>query len=106
MTDSSALAIRDYPPGHRYEAVVDGHTAVATYKLSDDGSVITFIHTVVPEQLRGRGLATQIVAAALADVRERGLKVIPQCSVFEAYMRKHAQTQDLLAPEGRALLGL
>ena len=34
---------------------------------------------------------------ALASVRERGLKVIPQCVVFEAYMRKHHETHDLLA---------
>ena len=64
------------------------------------------MHTVVPEPLRGRGIATQLVVAALASVRERGLKVIPQCAVFEAYMRKHPETQDLLAPEGRAQLGL
>ena len=31
---------------------------------------------------------------ALASARERGLKVIPQCEVFNAYMRKHAQSAD------------
>jgi hypothetical protein len=31
--------------------------------------------------------------------------VIPQCAFFASYMRRHPDTQDLLAPEGRALLG-
>ena len=106
MTDRAAIAVRDNPAGHRFEAVVDGHTAVATYSLSADGAIITFIHTIVPEELRGRGIATQLVVAALGQVRERGLQVIPECTVFQAYMRKHDAVQDLLAPEGRALLGL
>ena len=102
---TAAAAIRDYPPGHRFEAVAEGRTAVATYTLGDDGT-ITFVHTVVPEPLRGRGIATKLVVAALASARELGRKVIPQCSVFDAYMRKHPETHDLLAPEGRAMLGL
>jgi predicted GNAT family acetyltransferase len=87
--------IHDNTAASRFEAVVDGHVAVATYALS--GNVITFIHTVVPEPLQGRGIAHQLVEFALASVRERGLKVVPQCPVFNAYMRKHAETRDLLA---------
>ncbi len=90
MTD-----IRDNVAAHRFEKVVDGHAAIATYAI--DGNVITFIHTVVPVPLRGRGIAGELVKFALASVRERGLKVVPQCEVFEAYMRKHAETHDLLA---------
>jgi len=87
--------IRDNAAAHRFEKIVDRHAAVATYAI--DGDTITFIHTVVPEALRGRGIARELVEFALASVRERGLKVIPQCEVFNAYMRKHAETHDLLA---------
>lgn len=99
---SDTLAVHDNQTAQRYEAKVDGHVAVATYSI--DGNVITFIHTVVPEALRGRGVGTQLVRAALADVRKRGLSVIPQCPMFAAYMKGHAETHDLLAPEGRALI--
>jgi predicted GNAT family acetyltransferase len=95
MTDAARPAIRDNAAAHRFETIVDGHAAVATYSIQ--GDTITFIHTVVPEALRGRGLARDLVEHALADVRERGLKVVPQCEVFFAYMRKHPQTHDLLA---------
>ena len=95
MSDSARPAIHDNVAASRFEMIVDRHAAVATYAIS--GGTITFIHTVVPEALRGRGIARELVEFALASVRERGLKVVPQCEVFNAYMRKHAQTHDLLA---------
>jgi predicted GNAT family acetyltransferase len=104
MTTPDTPQLRDNPTASRYELIVDRHAAVATYELHDD--TITFIHTVVPEALRGRGIATQLIEFALASVRERGLRVIPQCEFFLAYMRKHAETHDLLAPAGRQMLGL
>jgi predicted GNAT family acetyltransferase len=99
MTDDTRPAIHDNVVAHRFEMIVDRHAAVATYAI--DGDTITFIHTVVPEALRGRGIARQLVEFALGSARERGLKVIPQCEMFDAYMRKHAETHDLLADPGR-----
>jgi predicted GNAT family acetyltransferase len=95
MTEPTRPAIRDNVAAHRFEKIVDHHAAVATYSLA--GNVITFEHTVVPEALRGQGIARELVEFALASVRERRLKVVPRCEVFEAYMRKHAETHDLLA---------
>jgi len=95
MTDTPRSLVRDNAAAHRFEKIVDHHAAVATYSLA--GDVITFEHTVVPEALRGRGIARELVEAALASVRERGLKVVPRCEVFDAYMRKHPETHDLLA---------
>jgi predicted GNAT family acetyltransferase len=94
MTEAARPAIHDNVAAHRFEMIVDRHAAVATYSLA--GDVITFEHTVVPEALRGRGIARELVEFALASVRERGLKVVPQCEVFNAYMRKHRETHDLL----------
>ena len=95
MTEDTRPAIHDNVAAHRFEKIVDRHAAVATYTM--DGGVITFVHTVVPEALRGQGIARELVEFALASVRERGLKVVPQCEVFDAYMRKHPETHDLLA---------
>ena len=95
MTDQTLPAIHDNVAASRFEKIIDHHAAVATYAIA--GNTITFLHTVVPEALRGRGIARELVEFALASARERGLKVVPQCEVFEAYMRKHAQTHDLLA---------
>lgn len=103
-SSSSTPAVQDNPAKHRFEYWADREHAVAMYNL--EGQVITFTHTLVPEALRGQGVSTQLVLAGLASARERGLRVIPQCPVFAAYMRSHPETHDLLADEGRALLGL
>jgi predicted GNAT family acetyltransferase len=97
-----ALAVHDNPGTHRLEAAVGALTSYAEYQLAP--GTITFTHTRVPEELRGRGIGTRLIEAGLAMARERGLKVIPQCPFFASYMRAHAQTQELLAPAGRALL--
>ena len=96
--------VTDNPAQSRFEITIDGHRAVAIYELAP--GAITFLHTLVPEELKGRGLAGGLVLAGLASARERGLVVVPKCPVFAAYMRKHAETQDLLSADGRALLGL
>ncbi len=103
-TANPAAAISDNTLKHRFEYASQGHRAIAAYTL--EGDVITFTHTLVPEELQGQGVAKQLVLAGLASARQRGLKVVPRCPVFEAYMRKHPETHDLLAAEGRSLLGL
>ena len=88
--------VRDNPGRHRFELTVDGHTAYSVYRI--DGPVITFIHTVVPPALQGKGVGSRLVAGELAIVRERGLKVCPQCPFVRAWMERHPETRDLLAP--------
>ena len=79
---------------HRYELAVDGHIAATYYKI-DDG-VITFIHTEVPPELGGRGIASKLIQGALDQVRADGLKVIAQCPFVKAFIEKNPAYQDLL----------
>ena len=79
----------------RYEVEVEGATALAAYRLRDGR--ITFYHTEVPDALEGRGVGSALVKGALADVRRRGLKVVPACSFVRAYIERHEEEQDLLA---------
>lgn len=99
---SETIAVHDNSQASRFEASLAGHTAVAQYEIGP--GVITFTHTRVPETLRGKGVANELAKVALAAARERGLLVIPKCTFFASYMRRHPDTQDLLAPEGRTLL--
>ena len=74
--------------------MVDGHLAATYYKVAD--GVITFIHTEVPPELGGRGVASALIRGALEQVRADGLKVIAQCPFVKAFIEKHADYQDLL----------
>ena len=80
---------------HRYELTVDGHLSVCEYELAAGRMIFT--HTVVPPELRGRGIAEQLVRAALADARAAGRTVVPACSYVAKFIGRHAEYQDLLA---------
>lgn len=79
----------------RFELTVDGLLCEATYRLSN--GVMWMNHTGVPPALEGRGLASQLVAAAVAHAREQGLKIKPVCSYVAVWMRRHPEAADLLA---------
>jgi uncharacterized protein len=82
----------------RFELEVDGHTALAHYRLSPP--IITFTHTEVPTELSGRGVGSALARGALEIVRAEGLKVVVQCPFIRAFIEKHPEFQDLLAPAG------
>lgn len=82
---------------HRFEIDLgNGEVAFAAYNLLP--GAIRFYHTVVPESHGGQGLGTALIKAGLAAARERGLKVIPICPFFAAYLRKHPEEQDIVDP--------
>jgi predicted GNAT family acetyltransferase len=80
----------------RYEIAVDGILAGYTQAI-EDGDVVTFPHTVIFDQFEGQGLASELVTAALDDVRVRGKKVIATCPYVKRYIDKHPDYADLLA---------
>ena len=102
---SSEFVVRDNPASHRFEIDLGrGAFAIAEYTLP--AGKIMFTHTEVPPQYEGRGIGTLLIEHALTAARERGLKVIPICPFFAAYIKKHADVQDLLDPPYRSTLGL
>jgi predicted GNAT family acetyltransferase len=88
----------------RFELVVDGHTAFSTYRLA--GNRIYFLHTEVPNELRGRGVGSVLARGVLDIARERGLKVIPLCPFIAAYIRSHHEYLDLVSESNRKRFNL
>jgi predicted GNAT family acetyltransferase len=54
------------------------------------------VHTEVDPAHEGKGYAGMLVAAALDDVRSRGLTVVAQCPYVAKYIRDHDEYADLL----------
>ncbi|WP_417473945.1 GNAT family N-acetyltransferase [Luteimonas mephitis] len=88
--------IRHDSEGRRFTTSQEGHEAFVEYEREGDVLVIT--HTIVPPEIGGRGIAGKLVEAALQHARTEGLKVRPDCSYAAAYMRRHPDYADLLAP--------
>lgn len=102
MTDD--FPIRDNAEKHRFEADLGDAIAIAEYNLLSNA--IMFTHTEVPQSHEGQGIGTKLIEFALAAARDRGLKVIPICPFFAAYMKEHAEVQDLLTPAYAKVLGV
>lgn len=82
----------------RYEIHVDGILAGFTQAKDKSGTdVVVFPHTEVFEQFEGQGLASELVAGALDDVRVRGKKISPKCPYVARFVQKHSDYADLLA---------
>ena len=78
----------------RFELNVDGATAVAEYQRADDH--VIFTHTLVPPELRGKGLAESLARTALDWARVEKLKVVPQCTYIARFIEHHQEYRDLL----------
>lgn len=94
-TSPAPVAITHRPAAECFEAAYDEGVAVCAYQRQ--GDVLVLSHTEVPPALEGRGIAAALVRATLDWARAQGLRVQPRCSYVAAYMRRHPETQDLLA---------
>ena len=86
--------LRDNAALSRFELDADGVTAFMNYRLA--GNVLTLNHTETPAAARGRGIASKLVEAVLAQARDRGRKVVPRCPFVRAYLAKHPEYADLV----------
>jgi predicted GNAT family acetyltransferase len=88
--------IREETPTHgRYRAEIDGASAELTWTAN--GPVRVADHTYVPNELRGQGVAMQLVEALVADARANGFTIEPRCSYVEAAFRRHPEWADVRA---------
>lgn len=79
----------------QYEVDLDGETAVLAYDERNDRLVLT--HTEVPTAHEGKGVGGDLIRAAASDARERGVKIVPQCSFARAWFERHPDQSDVLA---------
>lgn len=98
--------IRDNPEESRYELVEAGTLlGFVTYQRQDHQIALT--HTNIDPSHRGGGRGRELVAGVLADVRRRGLSVLPYCPYVRSVVaREAAQHLDLVPPVERERFGL
>lgn len=102
MTDKNpAVTITHHADqtGGKYIAEISGETATGYLEWKPRGSdkVRVAAHTVVPTQIGGRGIAGLLVDRLIADAREQGFKVVPQCSYVAAKFDENPDWADLRA---------
>ena len=75
--------------------VADGALAAAYYRL-DNGRVL-LIHTEVPSEFSGQGMASQLAHGTFELLRKSGRKAIAKCSFMRRFLVKNPQYSDIVA---------
>jgi uncharacterized protein len=90
MTDVTHL-----PERSRFVVEQDGHAAVLTYELDDEGpgsrTVVSFLHTVVPAELGGRGVGSRLADSGVRWAREQGHELDAVCSFVRGWLERHPE---------------
>lgn len=79
---------------HSFQLPSERGEARLTYRVVD-ADTLDFSSTYVEPGRRGRGLAAEVVRAALDHARREGKRVIPSCSYVRAYLLRHPEYADL-----------
>ena len=84
-----------------YHAAVAGSSAIGRLTWTEHGPAHDKLraaeHTLVPTEIGGRGVAAKLVEALVADARQHGFKIDPQCSYVAAAFKRHPDWADLRA---------
>jgi uncharacterized protein len=78
-----------------YTIAVEGKD-VGKAEFTDRDDHRIFTHTEVDKDYEGRGLATILIAQALQETRDAGLRIVPRCPMVAAYVSKHDEYQDIV----------
>lgn len=94
--DTEKLDVRHNEEQRRFEVEYDGRLSELTYDRRD--GTIRYLHTGVPRELEGHGIAGRLAQAALEYARAEGLQVVPVCPYVRTYIQDHPEFEDLTAP--------
>lgn len=80
---------------HHYEYHIDGNIAYITY--DDQNGEMHLTHTIVPDELSGKGLAKTLLEDVLEQIKKDNKKAVAQCSYIVKYLEKHPEAKHFFA---------
>ena len=94
----TGLVVRDNPAELRYEALLEDRV-VGIIRYRNEPGLVVPVHSEVDLELEHTGIGSALVRGALADIRERGLGVVPHCPFVIDYLRDHPEEADLVGAD-------
>jgi predicted GNAT family acetyltransferase len=95
--DAVSATVVHVPQTRRYE-LRDGDEVIGAAHYRRRPGQIVFTHTVVDDAYGGQGLGAVLARAALTDVRDSALRIVPVCPFIAAYLRRHHEFDDVVDP--------
>lgn len=79
----------------QFVTTVEGKDAYLRYSMKDENT-IDFRSTYVPNELRGNGLAAEVVKEGFRFAEENNLKVIPTCPYIHTFLQKYPEYEKFI----------
>ena len=94
-TDKTGATTTVTKEADRFTISVDGTVAGFTEIKDRDGQPNLPAHRG-GRRVRGRGLASILIGEALQQTKDAGLRIVPVCSMVQAYVKKHPEFDDVV----------
>lgn len=98
MQNSYEVIVNEQPP--QFAINTDGGKGYLVYQYHRGDLVL--MHTYVPEQLRGKGIAGALAKYALEYARKNKIKVVVYCPYVTAYLERHPEYLDVVKSYGQS----
>lgn len=98
MNTTVSIVHSETDGGGQYRASVadSDATGLLTYRRRDSQTIVAD-HTLVPDALRGRGIASALVKRLIDDARDQDFRIVPECSFVRAAFDRHPDWDDVKA---------
>lgn len=77
----------------RFEIELEGEKAFLEYRWYKDD--LALMHTLVPEEFDGKGIAGLLAKTALECARDKGLKIMVYCPFVRSHITRHPEYEVL-----------
>jgi predicted GNAT family acetyltransferase len=90
------MSVEHDTASRRFTFAATSGTAVLAYAPAGPG-LLELYSTYVPPADRGKGIAAQLVQAAIQYARAEGLRIVPSCWYVAQWIRHHPEHADLVS---------
>jgi predicted GNAT family acetyltransferase len=80
---------------HRFELEISPDAIAAAY-YRDEGGRVALIHTEVPSEYAGHGIATKLAAGTFELIRRSGRRAVIRCPFLNAFYANHPEYSDVV----------
>jgi hypothetical protein len=81
---------------HRFELPITGQAFAVAYYALQDGKV-ALIHTEVPSEFTGQGIASRLAQGTFELIRKTGRKAVLKCPFMSGFVARYPEYTDVVA---------